>query len=141
VIVGDRDCSEVEGLVVQRTEGKTVLDHVRAAVREPLHVRGHDADADLADLSVVRADRAPVLVSAQHRWSEAGVAPRAPCVRLGGSFGDANVQTDLRQDVWVERGREVLVENRPSDARHEFRVGAQGSVHRFGEPAADSIPA
>jgi hypothetical protein len=84
VIVGDRDCSEVERPVVQRTEGETVLDHVRAAVREPLHVRGLDADADLSDLSVVCADRAPVLVSAQHRWSEAGIAPRAPAYGSAG---------------------------------------------------------
>jgi hypothetical protein len=65
-------------------------------------VRGLDADADLPDLPVVRADGAPVLVSAQHRRSEAGIAPRAPCVRLGGSFGDADVQTDLCEDIRVQ---------------------------------------
>jgi hypothetical protein len=50
VIVGDRDRSEVEGLVVQRAGGEAVLDRVWAAVREPLHVRGLDADADLPKL-------------------------------------------------------------------------------------------
>ena len=71
----------------------------------PLHVRGLDADADPSDLSVVRADGAPVLVSAQNPRSEAGIAPGAPGVRLDGSFGDADVQTDLRQDV-----RMVIIE-------------------------------
>src|SRR5262249_43747441 len=65
-------------------EGEAVLDHVRPAVGETLHVRGLDADADPSGLSVVRADAAPVLVSAQHRRSEPGIAPGAPGIRLDG---------------------------------------------------------
>ena len=81
--------------MVQRTEGEAVLDHVRAAVREPLHVRGLDPDADLPELAVVRADRAQVLVSAQHGRSEAGIAPRASRVRLGGRSATATSRPTL----------------------------------------------
>src|SRR5262245_39372145 len=45
VIVGDRDRSEIECLVVQRAEGETVLDHVRATVRVRFSRAGLDPDA------------------------------------------------------------------------------------------------
>ena len=118
VLVVEADGASVEGLVVQRTQGQTVVFCVRAGGGVPADVGGFDTQTRVFQHCIEAADGASVLVDAQDGVTEGGIAA-SPEGRHNPGHADGVEQ------ILVDRLGEVVVEDPLGDLVNESGVGLE----------------
>jgi hypothetical protein len=104
----DVECTLVEHLVVECTEGHAVGDLVRAAVVVPLDVRSLQAKGSIAECKVEPTDGTLMRVGPQDVRTKIWIA--SALVSRNGK-----AQPDGVAEVGVERGLEVLIEDEANE--------------------------
>ena len=75
VAVGqNRECAQIEYLVMQRTQGKPIGHNVRSLCLKPFDMSGLETDGLPAEAKIVAADTATILVGEQNLFAKGRIA-------------------------------------------------------------------